>query len=88
MRRAQVVEAGGAQRNTTPASFAQFGQSLAFAEQTLTEVLVEHLARRGVEPATWDALKLIRQLDPGDVDITILTLQAITQHAIEEEEDS
>jgi DNA-binding MarR family transcriptional regulator len=49
----------------TPASFAQFGQSLAFAEQTLTEVLVKHLALRGVEPGTWYALKLIGGRGPA-----------------------
>jgi hypothetical protein len=47
---------------TTPQitpSQARFGQVLAFAERTLTEVLHQHLADRHVAPATWYALKLI-----------------------------
>ena len=50
---------------TVPASFAQFGRSLAFAEQSLTEVLTKHLALRGVEPGTWYALKLISERGPA-----------------------
>jgi hypothetical protein len=44
---------------TTPQSYGQFGQTLAFAERTLTEVLRRHLARWGIVPETWYALKLI-----------------------------
>jgi DNA-binding MarR family transcriptional regulator len=35
---------------TPPAVFGQFGQTLAFAEQTLTVALREHLAQRGTQP--------------------------------------
>jgi len=45
--------------NPMPAVYAEFGQSLAFAERTLTKVLRDHLTERGVEPETWYALKLI-----------------------------
>lgn len=45
--------------NEMPAVYAEFGQTLAFAERTLSSVLREHLAQRGVEPETWYALKLI-----------------------------
>jgi DNA-binding PadR family transcriptional regulator len=44
---------------TPPAVYGQFGQALAFSERTLSAVLHEHLAQRGVEPGTWYALKLI-----------------------------
>ena len=50
---------------TRPAAFAQFGQSLAFAEQTLSAVLAKHLAVRGVETGTWYALKLISSRPPA-----------------------
>jgi DNA-binding MarR family transcriptional regulator len=50
---------------TTPESYGQFGQTLAFAERTLTEVLRRHLAQRGVVPETWYALKLIATGGPG-----------------------
>ncbi len=50
---------------TTPAVFGQFGQTLAFAERTLTATLHEHLARHGTEPATWYALQLIATGGPG-----------------------
>jgi hypothetical protein len=44
---------------TPPAVYGQFGQALAFSERTMSAVLHEHLAQRGVEPGTWYALKLI-----------------------------
>jgi hypothetical protein len=44
---------------TTPAVFGQFGQALAFAEQTMTATLREHLAQRDTKPETWYALNLI-----------------------------
>jgi DNA-binding MarR family transcriptional regulator len=42
-----------------PAAFAEFGQTLAFTERTLSAVLHRHLAERNVAPETWYALKLI-----------------------------
>jgi len=48
-----------------PASYAQFGYTLAFAERTLTAVLREHLAERGVEPETWYALQLLAMRGPA-----------------------
>jgi DNA-binding MarR family transcriptional regulator len=50
---------------TPPAVFGQFGQTLAFAEQTMTVALREHLARRGTKPETWYALQLIATRGPG-----------------------
>lgn len=50
-----------------PAAYAEFGQTLAFTERTLTTVLRDHLAQRGVEPETWYALKLTSQ---GGRDVT------------------
>jgi DNA-binding MarR family transcriptional regulator len=50
---------------TPPAVFGQFGQTLAFTERTLTAVLHDHLAQRGVEPAVWYAVKLIATRGPG-----------------------
>ncbi len=50
---------------TPPAVFGKFGQTLAFAEQTLTASLREHLAQRDVTPETWYALKLIGTRGPG-----------------------
>jgi hypothetical protein len=44
---------------TPPAIFGQFGQTLAFAERTLTAVLRQHLAKRETTPETWYALQLI-----------------------------
>ena len=58
---------------TPPAVFGQFGQTLAFAEQTLTVALREHLAQRGTEPETWYALQLIATRGPG------LSRQALSQ---------
>jgi DNA-binding MarR family transcriptional regulator len=49
---------------TTPTSFGQFGQTLAFAERTLTTVLRRHLAEREIAPETWYALKLIASGGP------------------------
>jgi hypothetical protein len=42
-----------------PAVYGQFGRALAFAEQTMTAVLREHLAERDTTPETWYALQLI-----------------------------
>jgi len=50
---------------TPPAVFGQFGQTLAFTEQTLTVALREHLAQRGTKPETWYALQLIAARGPG-----------------------
>ncbi len=44
---------------TVPAAYAEFGQTLAFTERTMTAVLRHHLAQRDVEPETWYALKLV-----------------------------
>jgi hypothetical protein len=49
---------------TTPAVYGQFGQALAFAERTLTEILHEHLAQRDTKPETWYALVLIATRGP------------------------
>ncbi len=49
----------------TPPVYGEFGQSLAFAERTLTAALRQHLAERGTEPETWYALKLIATRGPG-----------------------
>lgn len=51
--------------STTPASFGQFGQSLAFAERTLTSILRRHLAERETTPETWYALQLVATRGPG-----------------------
>src|SRR5277367_5935826 len=50
--------------NTVPPALAEFGQTLAFTERTLTKVLRDHLAQRDVEPETWYALKLVAQGGP------------------------
>jgi Mn-dependent DtxR family transcriptional regulator len=50
---------------TPPDAFAQFGQTLAFAERTLTAVLRQHLAQRQTTPETWYALQLIATRGPG-----------------------
>jgi DNA-binding MarR family transcriptional regulator len=50
---------------TPPVAFAQFGQSLAFAERTLTAILRRRLAERGTTPETWYALQLIATRGPG-----------------------
>jgi Mn-dependent DtxR family transcriptional regulator len=49
---------------TTPDSFGQFGQTLAFAERALTAVLRQHLAERQTTPETWYALQLIATRGP------------------------
>jgi DNA-binding MarR family transcriptional regulator len=59
--------------STPPAVFGQFGQTLAFAEQTLTVALREHLAQRGTKPETWYALQLIATRGPA------LSRQALSQ---------
>jgi DNA-binding MarR family transcriptional regulator len=51
--------------NATPAVYGQFGFTLGLAERTLTAVLRDHLAQRGVEPETWYALRLIAAGGPG-----------------------
>ena len=50
---------------THPASFSQFGQTLAFAERALTATLRQHLAERGTTPETWYALQLIATRGPS-----------------------
>jgi DNA-binding MarR family transcriptional regulator len=50
---------------TPPTAYAQFGQTLAFAERTLTATLRRHLAERGTQPETWYALQLIATRGPG-----------------------
>jgi hypothetical protein len=50
---------------TPPAVYAQFGQALAFSERTMSAVLHDHLAQRGIEPGVWYALKLIATRRPG-----------------------
>jgi hypothetical protein len=50
---------------TTPAPSNVFGQTLAFAERTLTAVLRQHLAERDTMPETWYALQLITNRGPG-----------------------
>jgi DNA-binding MarR family transcriptional regulator len=48
-----------------PVVFGQFGQTLAFAERTLTATLRQHLAERDTKPETWYALQLIATRGPG-----------------------
>jgi hypothetical protein len=48
-----------------PAVYGKFGLTLAFAERALTEMLHAHLARRGIEPDTWYAVRLIASRAPG-----------------------
>jgi hypothetical protein len=48
-----------------PVIFGQFGQSLAFAERTLSAVLRQHLAERETQPETWYALQLIATRGPA-----------------------
>ena len=61
---------------TPPAIFGQFGQALAFAEQTMTATLSKHLAQRDTKPETWYALQLIATRGPG------LSREALS-HALE-----
>src|SRR5215468_4527789 len=50
---------------TAPPVFGQFGQSLAFAERTMTALLRDHLAQRDTQPETWYALQLVATRRPG-----------------------
>jgi DNA-binding MarR family transcriptional regulator len=50
---------------TVPAAFTQFGYTLALAERTLSAVLRQHLAERGVVPETWYALQLVATRGPA-----------------------
>ncbi len=50
---------------TTTPPVPSFGQTLAYAERTLTATLRQHLARRGITPETWYALQLIATRGPG-----------------------
>jgi DNA-binding MarR family transcriptional regulator len=50
--------------NPVPAAYAEFGQTLAFTERTMTAVLRSHLAERDVEPETWYVLKLVAARGP------------------------
>jgi DNA-binding MarR family transcriptional regulator len=43
---------------------ASFGQTLAFAERTLTATLRRHLAERGTTPETWYVLQLVATRGP------------------------
>jgi hypothetical protein len=45
-------------------TYGQFGQTLAFAETALDNILQTHLAARGVTPERWYALKLTAQAEP------------------------
>jgi len=49
---------------TPPAVFAQFGQTLAFAERALTAVLRQHLAERDTAPETWYVFQLVSSRGP------------------------
>ena len=49
---------------TPPTTYTQFGYTLALAERTLTVVLQDHLAERGVRPETWYALQLLTVRGP------------------------
>ena len=49
---------------TPPTAYTQFGYTLALAERTLTAVLQDHLAERGVRPETWYALQLLTVRGP------------------------
>jgi DNA-binding MarR family transcriptional regulator len=49
---------------SVPAVYAEFGQTLAFTERTMSAVLRDHLAQRDVAPETWYALKLIAAAGP------------------------
>jgi hypothetical protein len=49
---------------TPPPVYREFGQTLAFAERTLTATLREHLAKRDTKPETWYALRLIAERGP------------------------
>src|SRR5258706_11397556 len=64
-----------------PVLFGQFGRTLAFAEQTLTAALREHLAERGTEPETWYALQLIAMRGPA-VDRTTLSAELMSSRTL------
>jgi len=49
---------------TAPTVYTQFGYTLALAERSLTAVLQDHLAERGVRPETWYALQLLTARGP------------------------
>jgi hypothetical protein len=49
---------------TLPAVHGQFGQTLAFAERTLSSILRAHLAGRDTTPEVWYALQLIATRGP------------------------
>ena len=49
---------------TAPTVYTQFGYTLALAERSLTSVLQDHLAERGVRPETWYALQLLTVRGP------------------------
>jgi len=49
---------------TAPSVYTQFGYTLALAERSLTAVLQDHLAERGVRPETWYALQLLTVRGP------------------------
>src|SRR5882757_1256947 len=48
-----------------PLAYAQFGQTLAFAERALSASLRRQLAEVGTAPETWYALKLIAMKGPA-----------------------
>jgi hypothetical protein len=50
---------------TPPPIYGQFGQTLAFAERTLSANLRAHLAVRDIQPETWYALQLIATRGPA-----------------------
>jgi hypothetical protein len=50
---------------TPPPVYAQFGQTIAFAERALTASLRAHLARRDTQPESWYALQLLATRGPG-----------------------
>ncbi len=50
-----------------PDAYAEFGQTLGFAERTLSAVLRAHLAARDTEPEQWYALKLLAAGGAGGV---------------------
>jgi len=49
---------------TAPTVYTQFGYTLALAERSLTAVLQDHLAERGVRPETWYALQSLTVRGP------------------------
>ena len=67
---------------TVPAAYAQFGYTLAFAERTLSAVLLEHLAERGTEPETWYALQLLARRGPA-LDRTTLSEELASSRTLD-----